>query len=66
MKSTIKKRDVGRISSKINAQGFPYVHRTRKTNKESIATVAYKSWKSSNEEEDASTQASNGTIHHQL
>jgi hypothetical protein len=34
---------------------------TRKTNKESIATIARKSWQSSNEEDNAPTQISNGT-----
>jgi hypothetical protein len=66
MKSTNNKRDVGRISSAINAQGFPYVHRTRKTNKKSIATVARKSWQSSNEEDEAPSQHSNGTFPRQL
>jgi hypothetical protein len=64
MKSTINKRDVGRISSAINAQGFPYVHQKRKTNKESIATIACKSWKSSSEEDNAPSQHSNDTIPH--
>jgi hypothetical protein len=58
--------DVGRKSTAINAQGFPYVNQTRKTNKENIATVARKSWQSSNEKDDAPNQISNNTIHHQL
>jgi hypothetical protein len=39
---------------------------TIKSNKETFATIARKSWQSSNDEDDVPIQQYNGTISHQL